>query len=175
MSPVNIGIFLGILVAFISPVKNLFVPLSESSLSTSEPPLYFLLDTLSFIGAASVPLGITNLGAALAKMKFKTMHVWSTCGLALFKLVIMPIIAIFVLDPLLVHGLHWVDPLHDRALRFVYMLAGCMPTATTCLLLTQAYSPDGQAHEIASALVLQYLGGLITMIGAFALIIARLQ
>ncbi|KAI8057183.1 membrane transport protein-domain-containing protein [Syncephalis plumigaleata] len=133
---------------FHPPVKNLFVPTSSESLPTSEPPLYFLLDTLAFIGASSVPLSITNLGAALAKMKFKTMHVRSA-----------------------MHGLHWVDPLEDRALRFVYMLAGCMPTATTCLLLTQLYSPDGQAHEVAGALVLQYLGGLVTMVGALALII----
>ncbi|KAI9591633.1 auxin efflux carrier [Syncephalis fuscata] len=172
LSPTNLGVFLGLIVAFTPPIRQLFVRSSDAN--ASEPPLYFLLDTASFIGAGSVPLSITNLGAALAKMKLKSVHPLSASGLAIFKLIITPIIAIFVLDPLLVHGLHWVDPASDRALRFVYMLAGCMPTATTCLLLTQLYSPDGQAREVAGALVIQYVAGILTMVGALCLIIGRI-
>ncbi|RKP22248.1 hypothetical protein SYNPS1DRAFT_26087, partial [Syncephalis pseudoplumigaleata] len=51
LSPTNIGIFLGILVAFIPPLKHLFV--RSTAPSATEPPLYFVLDTVSFIGAAS--------------------------------------------------------------------------------------------------------------------------
>jgi predicted permease len=154
-SPVNVAVLLGLLVAFIPALKRLFVQTPD--MGDREPPLAFLHETASFIGAGSVPLSIANLGAALAKLELRSIHLPSALSLTVLKLIITPIIAVFALDPLLTDVLGWVSTEEDRALRFVLLLAGCVPTATTCLLLTQMYSPDGNAREIAAALVVQYV------------------
>jgi predicted permease len=87
------------------------------------PPLEVILDTATFIGAASVPLGLVCLGSALSRMKVPLNHLGTlplgaiTC-LTIGKMLVMPVIGV-----LLSKGLVKANLIHreDKVLRFVCM------------------------------------------------------
>ncbi|KAI5115335.1 hypothetical protein M0805_008880, partial [Coniferiporia weirii] len=60
LTPQAVAIFVAFPVALITPLKALFTPVANSPIPNApdgQPPLAFILDTATFIGAASVPLG----------------------------------------------------------------------------------------------------------------------
>ncbi|RKP04466.1 hypothetical protein THASP1DRAFT_26921, partial [Thamnocephalis sphaerospora] len=105
VSPVNLSVLLGLIIAFIPTLKRLFIYSARAD--GSEPPLAFVYEVASFIGAGSVPLSVANLGAALAKLQMRSAHPPSAIALTVFKLIITPLIAVFAFDPLLTSVLGW--------------------------------------------------------------------
>ncbi|KAK9764357.1 Protein M3, variant 2 [Basidiobolus ranarum] len=169
-APPNLAVILGIIVALIPTLKALFV---RSGHPAPEPALEFMFSYVYSVGAAYVPLALVNLGAALARMDFKAIPFRVSFLFALVKLIVTPAIGIsFVL--LLVNVAKIIDPA-DKPLIFLAMFASCVPTATTVMVLTQFYSPTGEAKEIASILIVQYILGFFTMICSMILILYLLS
>ncbi|TFK61582.1 hypothetical protein BDN72DRAFT_828151 [Pluteus cervinus] len=82
MNAPSISIFISFPIALLPPIKFLFVPPASPSQAIwmgktihipnapdGQPPLAFMMDTATFVGSASVPLGLICLGSALARMR----------------------------------------------------------------------------------------------------------
>jgi auxin efflux carrier family protein len=126
-SPASLSIIVSFIISLVPPLKALFVPgvpgTHIPSAPDGLPPLSFLIDTASFIGAASVPLGLICLGSALARLKLPNGQ-WSKLplgaigGLAVGKILIMPVLGVLICQGLTNVGV--IDK-EDRVLRFVCM------------------------------------------------------
>ena len=103
---------------------QLFVVLEGSTFRPTAPdglpPLAIILDTATFLGNASVPLGLLVLGSALARMRLPRpltrLPFASIISLALFKLVLLPIVGFLIVQGLTSHT-NLVDE-ENRVLRF---------------------------------------------------------
>ncbi|GLB38694.1 putative auxin efflux carrier [Lyophyllum shimeji] len=182
LSPASLGILTAFPIALIPPLKGLFVDLPHSS-STSNfanphipaapdghPPLAVILDTASFIGGASVPLGLICLGSALARLKiprnqWRTLPTGAIGMLAIGKLVVAPVIGVGIVKGLVAGG---VIGREDKVLQFVCIFFSCLPTATTQVFLTQVYSGTGSAEHLSAFLIPQYILMFISMTGLTA-------
>ncbi|KNZ72039.1 Protein ECM3 [Termitomyces sp. J132] len=170
LTPASITILLSFPIALIPPLKGLFTPLPASN-STSTfinphlhpapdglPPLSIILDTTTFIGAASIPLGLICLGSALARLKIPrsqwgTLPIGAIASLAIGKMVITPILGVGIVEGLVKGGIISED---DKLLRFVCIFFSCLPTATTQVYLTQVFSGTGHdgTHGVHSPITL---------------------
>jgi hypothetical protein len=86
LNPVSISLFLALPIALVTPLKSLFVVV-EGWTGTKipngpdgKPPLSFLLDTATFIGAITIPVGLMLLGASFARLKIP--RPWSRLPIA---------------------------------------------------------------------------------------------
>ena len=126
MKPLPITILFSLPIALINPLKALFVPVGDTFHPSfhpiapdGEPPLAFILDTTTFAGNASVPIGLICIGSALARLKFNG---WASrpCGaiiaLAVGKMIVMPIIGAAVVAGFVKCGLLSKE---DKVLQFV--------------------------------------------------------
>lgn len=104
ISPASISIFIAFPIALIPPLKALFVPVSGVNMPVApdgQPPLAFIMDAATFIGAASVPLGLVCLGSALARLSIPRNN-WSSlplgaiASLAVGKLLVMPVLGVLI-------------------------------------------------------------------------------
>jgi len=127
--PVTITIIVSFIISIIPPLKALFVPLKHEDgtpviplAPDGAPPLGFLLDTATFLGNASVPLGLVCVGAALAKLKMpkkgRDLPLGAISALAFGRLILQPVIAVFIMQGLVRVG---VISEEDKVLRFVVM------------------------------------------------------
>ena len=125
ISPATISIVVSFPIALIKPLKGLFISFDDSPIPNApdgNPPLYFVMDTANFLGAASVPLGLVCLGTALAKLKMP--HKWSSLplgaigSLAIGKLIISPVLGVLLVNGFVKIGLISEE---DKVLRFVAM------------------------------------------------------
>lgn len=160
ISPATISMFLSFPIALVTPLKGLFVHLDNSPIPSApdgQPPLYFIFDTANFLGAASIPLGLICLGAALAKLKvpktWNSLPLGAIGWMAIGKLVVSPILGILIVNAFMKIGFIHEE---DKVLRFVTMFFSCMPTATTQVFLTQVYSGTGEAEHLSAFLIPQY-------------------
>lgn len=127
--PVTITIIVSFIISIITPLKALFVPLTHEDgrpvipfAPDGAPPLSFLLDTATFLGNASVPLGLLCIGASLAQLKIprrgKDLPLGAICALAFGRLILQPVIAVFIIQELVKVG---VINEEDKVLRFIVM------------------------------------------------------
>ncbi|KAJ3728025.1 hypothetical protein DFJ43DRAFT_1194070 [Lentinula guzmanii] len=75
LTPASLSMIISIPIALVPSLKGLFTATTNSHIPYApdgEPPLAFILDFASFMGAASVPLGLICLGYAyaLARLRF---------------------------------------------------------------------------------------------------------
>lgn len=104
------------------PVQ-LFIVVPSSNFSPTAPdgapPLAIILDTATFLGNASVPLGLLVLGSALARMSIpkpiSRLPFSSIVSLAVAKLVVLPVVGFFVVQGITKAGLVDKD---NHVLRF---------------------------------------------------------
>ncbi|KAI0243589.1 hypothetical protein L0F63_004033 [Massospora cicadina] len=162
LTPINIGT-VGGLVLGLTPAKAIFVggPGNPILVANISPPLHFIYKTTNFLGAACVPISLLNLGASLVGVDLKRTFSPSNFVLALFKLILTPLIGISAVY-WFTHGLGLIRP-EEKILQLVLMFATCVPSATTSLVMYQFYSPSGEASSMSSLLILQYLVGAFTM------------
>ncbi len=127
--PLTITIIVSLIISSIPPLKALFVPLTHEDgtpvipfAPDGAPPLSFLLDTATFLGNASVPLGLVCIGSSLAKLKIprrgRDLPLGAICALAFGRLILQPVIAVFMIQKLVKVG---VINEGDKVLRFVVM------------------------------------------------------
>lgn len=174
-SPPSIAILLGFAIALIPPLKALFVAVPSVHMPTAPdglPPLAFFFDTTTFIGGASVPLGLISLGSSLARLIFprnreawRALPIGSIAGVAAGRMIIMPVLGVLIVQGLVRGG---VIPREDKVLQFVCIFCSCLPTATTQVFLTQVYSGTGTTEHLSAFLIPQYALMFFSMTGLTA-------
>lgn len=130
LKPAPIVIVFAIVIALVNPLKALFLPPSANFqprfrpvAPDGQPPLAFVLDTTTFVGAASVPIGLVCLGSALARLRVGSdaggaFPRGAIAALALVRMIITPIIGVAVTRFFARTG--FVDR-EDKVLQFVCM------------------------------------------------------
>jgi len=128
LTPPSFSIILSLIIAFIHPLKSLFVPVRSSTsvhihsaAPDGGPPLAVIFDTAGFIGAASVPLGLISLGAALARLtiqrnQWRSLPLGAISALAIAKMIVMPLLGVGIVKGFVKVGLVSRE---DRVLQFV--------------------------------------------------------
>ncbi|KAF9231740.1 auxin efflux carrier [Melanogaster broomeanus] len=169
ITPCSISIISGFIIAVAPPLKALFVPgvpgVNISPAPDGQPPLAIIMNTATFIGGASVPLGLITLGSALARLEvpggdFRSLPFGAIIALAVGRTVVMPVLGVLICQGLTHAG---VIDASNNVLRFVCIFLSCLPTATTQVYLTQVYSGTGNAEHISPFLIPQYILMFITM------------
>lgn len=126
LTPQALAILVALPIALIKPLKGLFVAIENSPIPNApdgQPPLAFILDTCTFIGAASVPLGLICLGSALARMdiplkQWRDLPIAAISWLAIGKMLVMPVLGVLITEGLVHAGLIKEE---QKVLRFVCM------------------------------------------------------
>ncbi|TPX31190.1 hypothetical protein SmJEL517_g05405 [Synchytrium microbalum] len=160
----NVSIIMALVISQIPAIKNLLVPsdIYATPAPDQEPPLRVIQDTFTYIGAAAVPMGLLNMGAAIGRLKVQSLPpARLLLSIAASRLVILPIIAISLCQ-LVTYHFGWVDP-SNKIYRFILMFQCCVPTAGSAVFLTQIWSPDGSADEIAAVILVQYALAFISL------------
>jgi len=175
LRPAPITILFSLPIALIDPLKALFVPVSDTFRPAfrplapdGAPPLAFILDTATFAGNASVPVGLICIGSALARLQISSARGWASrprgaiLALAIGKMIIMPIIGAGVVAGFVKCGILNKE---DKVLQFVCLLMSGLPTATSQVFFTQVYNPTGSAEHLAAFLIPQYIIVFFSMTG----------
>ncbi|KAH9167702.1 auxin efflux carrier [Lactarius sanguifluus] len=174
LKPAPIVIVFAIVTALVSPLKALFLPPSANFQPSfrpvapdGQPPLAFLLDFTTFVGTASVPIGLVCLGSALARLRVGSdagdaFPRGAIAALALVRMIVTPILGVAVTRFFTRAG--FVDR-EDKVLQFVCVVFSGLPTATTQVYLTQVYSPTGSTEHLSAFLIPQYILMPFTMTG----------
>ncbi|KAG8697454.1 Protein M3 [Ceratobasidium sp. 394] len=178
-SPPTITMVVAFIIALVPTLKALFMtPAADSNVHITPAPdglpaLNFIIDTATFIGGGSIPLGLICLGSALARLQvpkpFTRAPLGAITAFSILKMVLGPVFGVLVVEGL-THHTSLIDP-NDKVLRFVCIYFAGVPTATTQVYLTQIYSPDGSASHISAFLIPQYALMFVTMtaLSAYAL------
>ncbi|KAJ7653153.1 auxin efflux carrier [Mycena polygramma] len=172
-SPASLSIILSFPIAVILALKGLFVEVPSPHIPSApdgRPPLSFLFDTATFIGAASVPLGLVSLGSALARLevprgRWNQLPVGAIINMALGRMLLMPVLGVLLAKGLTNSGLIARE---DKVLRFICILFSCLPTGTTQVFVTQVYSGTGSAEHLSAFLIPQYILMFFSMTGLIA-------
>ncbi|GAA5938547.1 hypothetical protein JCM1841_004890 [Sporobolomyces salmonicolor] len=183
--PPTVSLVISLVVALVPALRALFVPPESASASfdprapDGNPPLSTIFGTFSFIGAASVPLGLLVLGGSIAKIEIprpvSRLPISSIITMALVKLAFLPIIGFFFVKALVRAGMVDADnavlllvslscvptgapyfsPFHKHFLLTACFLCFSDATATNQVVWSQILAPPGT--ESNSALLGAYL------------------
>lgn len=123
-TPPTIAVFISFPIALIPRLKCLFVTMPSSPHAPDGlAPLAFVLDTATFIGGASVPLGLICLGSALARLSvpkpWTRLPLGAISMFTIAKLFIMPVLGV-VLCWIFTSAIPIINK-DDKVLRFVCM------------------------------------------------------
>ncbi|GAA5864493.1 hypothetical protein JCM8547_005560 [Rhodosporidiobolus lusitaniae] len=167
-SPPTVALFTALIIALVPALRALFVAPTTITPTTfhptapdGDPPLAILYSTADFVGGASVPLGLTVLGASMAKLQIPRpitrLPLQSIAVMAVVRIVITAVVGFFFVNQLVRSGM-----VSESAtmLRFVLTLFACVPTATTQVSYSQIFAPSGaesNADLLAGYLILQYI------------------
>ncbi|KAI0271886.1 hypothetical protein BGY98DRAFT_1189525 [Russula aff. rugulosa BPL654] len=161
LKPCPIVIVFAIVIALVDPLKALFLPPSSSFnphfrpiAPDGQPPLAFVLDTATFVGAAALACLRVRSGEPFPR--------GAIASLALAKMVVTPLIGIGITRWFAHAGFVHRD---DKVLQFVCILFSGLPTATNQVYLTQIYSPTGSVEHLSAFLIPQYILMPFTMTG----------
>jgi predicted permease len=147
LKPSPIVIVFAIVIALVDPLKALFLPPSSSFqprfqpvAPDGQPPLAFVLDTATFVGAACVPIGLICLGSALTCLRMRSGEPFprgAIVSLALAKMVVTPLIGVGITRWFTHAGFVHRD---DKVLQFVCMCVVffCFSSFSPLLLAARA-------------------------------------
>ena len=168
-APNSASLIISIAIAMAPPLKALFVPSNfyMPDAPDGQPPLSFIMDIASYIGAASVPLGLLLLGATISRLQVKKMPkgFWKTAvAVTVSRLIILPIIGVGLTTGFYKGG--WYGD--DKLIRFVSVLEFGLPSATALVYFTAFYTdPNSDDHLqmdcLAVCLIFQYAILFITL------------
>ncbi|ODQ82923.1 hypothetical protein BABINDRAFT_57018 [Babjeviella inositovora NRRL Y-12698] len=140
--PTSVTLIVSIAFAMIPWVKALFVSSNQVHLPDApdgNPPLSFMMDFTSYVGAACVPIGLLLVGATLSRLTVKAIppgFLYTAAVITVFRLVAMPVLGCLVnwgFD----RANFFVD---DDMLRFISIINWGLPSATTLVYFTAFYS-----------------------------------
>jgi predicted permease len=169
LSPNSLALIISIIIAMTPPLKALFVPVDHPHIPPApdlQPPLSFVIDITSYMGAASVPLGLLLLGATISRLKVNKLYpgFWKTAAMiTCSRLIVLPIFGVGLTTGL--HKAGWYD---DDLIRFVSVLEFGVPSATSLVYFTAFYTdPNSDDHLqmdcLAISLIFQYMILFITL------------
>jgi len=127
MSPPSLTIIVSFVISVVPSLKALFVSgvpgVKFSPAPDGRPPLAILMNTATFIGGASIPLGLICLGSALARLQlpngsWRSLPIASISALAASRLIIMPVLGVIICQSLTQVGI--IDS-ENNVLRFICM------------------------------------------------------
>ncbi|KAJ3128403.1 Protein M3 [Physocladia obscura] len=171
-NPNTVATLLGLLITLIPVLRNLFYTESTATETATSQPLAFIFKALQLVGNAGVPIGLLNVGSALGRLEFKKFApIRVITGIALCRLIVMPILGVVLVQVLVSHGI--IDG-NDKMMQFVMMMEASIPTASTTVYLTQFWHPRGEADAMASVVVVQYAVAFVTMTLSLAIILSLL-
>ncbi|KAJ3128404.1 Protein M3 [Physocladia obscura] len=171
-NPNTVATLLGLLITLIPVLRNLFYSDSTATETATSQPLAFIFKAIQLVGNAGVPLGLLNVGSALGQLQFKKFApIRVITGVAVCRLIIMPILGIVIVQVLVSHGI--IDA-NDKMMQFVMMMEAAIPTASTAVYLTQFWHPRGEADAMASVVVVQYAIAFVTLTLSLAVILSLL-
>lgn len=161
-APNSASLIISLAIAMSPPLKALFVQshFNITPAPDKQPPLSFIMDIASYIGAASVPLGLLLLGATISRLQVKKMPkgFWKTAvAVTMSRLIILPIIGVGITTGFYKGG--WYG--EDKLIRFVSVLEFGLPSATALVYFTAFYTdPNSDDHLqmdcLAVCLIFQY-------------------
>lgn len=163
-APNSVSLIISIIIAMSPPLKALFVDTSSVHLHPApdkQPPLSFVIDLVSYVGNASVPLGLLLLGATISRLRIKSMPpgFWKTAiAITATRLILIPIIGVGLTTGIYKGG--WYGD--DKLVRFVSVLEYGLPSATSLIYFTAFYTdPNLDEHLqmdcLAICCIAQYL------------------
>ena len=126
-SPLTVSILVSFPIALTPKLKALFVHVPGTYMPPApdgQPPLAFLMDTVTSIGGSAIPMGLICLGSSLARLNIPKRGEWRKLPLgaigtlAAGKLLITPVIGVFMCQGLTKVGF---IPRDDKNLRFICM------------------------------------------------------
>lgn len=125
-NPMSTTVYVALPIALVPKLKALFVEVPGvymPSAPDGQPPLAVIQDITTFIGNASVPLGLLCLGSSLARLKvplnqWRRLPVGAIMSLAIARMVIMPVLGVLICQMLIHAGILFKD---DKVLVFVCM------------------------------------------------------
>ncbi|GAA5852541.1 hypothetical protein JCM3766R1_003524 [Sporobolomyces carnicolor] len=125
LKPPTVSLVCSIIIGVIPVLRNLFVAAESPNSRFSplapdgNPPLSTIYEAASFIGAASVPLGLIVLGASIATIEFPRpitrLPLASMLAMALVKLAVLPVFGYFFVQALVRSG---IVERENKVLRF---------------------------------------------------------
>eukprot|EP00834_Sanchytrium_tribonematis_P002198 NODE_63_length_26141_cov_1.022656.p9 type:complete len:372 gc:universal NODE_63_length_26141_cov_1.022656:17122-16007(-) len=178
-NPNIIAIVLGVIVAVITPLKNQF--------TLEGGYLHFLFITISTIGGASIPVGITLFGANLLYADFSALKRIFGFGVdsrlprkifvpifavVFFRMIFCPFIGVAYSKALVYIGLVSDS---NKMMQFVLALPMCLPVAQMNLIFSQIFHPNGNPTEMATLVAICYAVAPFTMIASLTGIIYAIQ
>ena len=128
----------------VAPVAGLFW--AASDLEMYDP----IAQVIAFLAAASTPCALVSIGLfLLQKSNANTTQVW---GISMAKLLIQPLIAWVIADPILNLPNLWVKAI---------VILSALPTGTGPFMLAQYYKADGSV--ISRVVLITTVGSLLTL------------
>lgn len=168
-APNSVSLIISIAIAMSPPLKPLFVNTGYDipNAPDFQPPLSFIMDIASYVGAASVPLGLLLLGATISRLLIKKMPpgFWKTAlMITASRLILIPIIGVGITTGFYKAG--WYG--QDKLIRFVSVIEFGLPNATALVYFTAFYTdPNSEDHLqmdcLAICLICQYAILFITL------------
>ena len=126
LKPCTVVIALSFLIAFVDPLKALFIapspdfqPHFRPTAPDGQPLLACIFDTATFVGGVSLPLSLMCLGRAFASLSFRSGESFpkgAVVSLALGRMVLIPIIGVAITKAFVHVGFVNSD---DKVLQFV--------------------------------------------------------
>ncbi|GMM31243.1 hypothetical protein DAMA08_039880 [Martiniozyma asiatica (nom. inval.)] len=171
---VSITLILSIIICMIPWLQALFVVTPQASVPTAPdklPPLSFIIDFTSYIGAAEVPVGLLLLGGTIGRLKLNKLPdgLWKVpLAVVLSRLFIQPVVGCAFNSKLWRDGLFY----DEKILYFVCNINFCLPPATSLIYITAFYTPvrdpDDEGESIGQlqmdCLALVYIANYIFLV-----------
>ncbi len=110
-----------------------------------------ILNTISLVGNATIPIALFIAGAKMGEIKFKNILNFNSLILSLFRLVIIPLTSIY---------LFYIFSFPEE-IRRVLNIVAIMPTAIASIVLSEAFGSDSEFA--AQTVLLTHLLSLITI------------
>lgn len=158
--PASVVLVMSVTISMIPWVQALFVVSSQVTLPSApdkQPPLSFVMDYASYIGAAQVPFGLLMLGGTIGRLKignFPKKYLRVPLAITFLRLFIFPIIGCAFNSKVYRDGLFYQNDI----LYFLSNIDFCLPPATSLLYITAFYTPDdGRDHIQMDMLALVYI------------------
>lgn len=158
--PASIVLVISVTISMIPWVQALFVESTQVTLPSApdkQPPLSFIMDYASYIGAAQVPFGLLLLGGTIGRLKigeFPRHLLKVPISVTFLRLFIFPIIGCAFNSKVYRDGLFYQNDI----LYFLSNINFALPPATSLLYITAFYTPlDGKNHIQMDLLALVYI------------------
>ncbi|GJJ11276.1 hypothetical protein Clacol_005508 [Clathrus columnatus] len=133
-TPITVSLIISIPIALVQPLKALFVDTTAQGGPDwkgpdGRPPLFFIIDTASFVGGLAVPLGLILLGASFARLKLprplSRLPLTAMIAVTIGKMVVLPVFGVFVVQAMQIR--------ENKAERFVAIFLAGTPAAVKAL------------------------------------------